>query len=315
MISIAMTTYNGERFLREQLDSILAQTVTDWELHVCDDCSTDSTCAILEEYANRDSRIHLHLNEHNLGFKKNFEKAISFCIGEYIALSDQDDVWLPFHLEKLLANLGDKSLSGGNAILIDSNGNEMNRMLNEADGFMFMPKDSLFLYRILLLSGPIQGASQLIRKSFLQKCLPIPKEVKYHDAWFIACACLDGGIAYTFDSVSKYRQHGGNITFAMHNPQKKSVIEVLKIRARKFLKGVETDRFCYIEELSKRFGTSDKNFSDIKTFYEHVKNHAVKFSDIKLIWKNFENITTQKGHRHFIRKFIAWTKLCPPKEN
>ena len=76
MISIAMATYNGAKFIREQLDSILAQTITDWELIVCDDVSTDSTIAILEEYAKKDGRIQIHKNQVNLGFKRNFENHI-----------------------------------------------------------------------------------------------------------------------------------------------------------------------------------------------------------------------------------------------
>ena len=92
MISIAMATYNGELFIREQLDSILTQTLSDWELIVCDDGSTDNTLSILQEYANNDSRIKIYQNETNLGFKRNFEKAIGLCSGEYIALCDQDDI-------------------------------------------------------------------------------------------------------------------------------------------------------------------------------------------------------------------------------
>ena len=101
MISVAMATYNGEKFIREQLDSILAQTITDWELIVCDDVSTDSTIAILEEYANKDGRIQIHKNKVNLGFKRNFEKAISLCSGDYIALCDQDDIWKHDKVEKM----------------------------------------------------------------------------------------------------------------------------------------------------------------------------------------------------------------------
>ena len=88
MISVAMATYNGERYLPVQLDSILNQTIQDFEIVICDDCSRDNTRKILEDYAKLDSRIKVYLNETNLGFKKNFEKAISLCSGDYVALSD-----------------------------------------------------------------------------------------------------------------------------------------------------------------------------------------------------------------------------------
>jgi glycosyltransferase involved in cell wall biosynthesis len=92
MISLAMPTYNGERFLREQLDSIYNQTIVPDEVIVVDDCSTDGTISILEEYKKKYG-LKYWVNEKNLGYNKNFEKAISLCTGDYIALSDQDDVW------------------------------------------------------------------------------------------------------------------------------------------------------------------------------------------------------------------------------
>ena len=100
-ISIALCTYHGERFLQEQLDSFLQQTRLPDELVVCDDGSTDLTVPILEAFGvQAPFPVRLSINSQNLGFTKNFEKAISLCRGEIIAMSDQDDVWLPEKLEK-----------------------------------------------------------------------------------------------------------------------------------------------------------------------------------------------------------------------
>ena len=93
MISIVMATYNGETYIREQINSILNQTISDFELIICDDCSKDSTVEIIKRYKDKDKRITLVENEKNLGFKKNFEKAISYCKGDFIAFCDQDDIW------------------------------------------------------------------------------------------------------------------------------------------------------------------------------------------------------------------------------
>ena len=125
MISIAMATYNGEKYLREQIDSILNQTIQDFELIVCDDCSTDTTWNILQDYQSQDRRIKCYRNEENLGFKKNFEKAIGLCTGEYIALSDQDDIWLPEHLEKLVNIIGNADLACGTELLFSDTTNKM----------------------------------------------------------------------------------------------------------------------------------------------------------------------------------------------
>ena len=108
MISIAMATYNGAEFVAEQIESILMQTYTDFELIISDDCSKDNTVEILNQFASKDKRIKVIVNEKNLGFKKNFEKIISLCKGDYIAFCDQDDIWTLDHLEILLNEIKDK---------------------------------------------------------------------------------------------------------------------------------------------------------------------------------------------------------------
>lgn len=91
-ISTAMCTYNGEKYLREQLESIARQTLLPNELVVCDDCSSDETVEIIQDFSrNAPFSVRLMINENNLGFAKNFEKAITLCSGEIIVLSDQDD--------------------------------------------------------------------------------------------------------------------------------------------------------------------------------------------------------------------------------
>src|SRR5215470_8302349 len=99
-ISVAMCTYNGARFLAEQLGSLAAQSRLPDELVVCDDGSTDESAEIVKDFARHAPfPVRLEVNEENLGATKNFEKAIGLCRGEVIALSDQDDVWYPKKLE------------------------------------------------------------------------------------------------------------------------------------------------------------------------------------------------------------------------
>ena len=100
-ISIAMATYNGSKYLREQLDSLAAQTLPPCELVVTDDGSTDDTLGILDRFRRRAPfPVHLHRNEQRLGYRDNFLKAAQLCSGELIAFCDQDDVWMP---DKLLS--------------------------------------------------------------------------------------------------------------------------------------------------------------------------------------------------------------------
>jgi glycosyltransferase involved in cell wall biosynthesis len=100
-ISVALCTYNGERFLPQQLDSVAKQTRLPDELIVCDDRSTDRTVALVREFAaSSPYPVRIFENEHNLGFAANFERAIRLCEGDLIALSDQDDIWYPIRLER-----------------------------------------------------------------------------------------------------------------------------------------------------------------------------------------------------------------------
>src|SRR5882762_9584184 len=93
LVSIAICTYNGARFIRPLLQSITDQSYDDLEIIIVDDCSQDGTFDILNTFQEADRRVKLYRNEQNLGYVKNFEKAIDLCTGEYIALCDQDDIW------------------------------------------------------------------------------------------------------------------------------------------------------------------------------------------------------------------------------
>src|SRR5437868_14993155 len=99
LVSIALCTYNGQDFLRKQLNSLLDQSYKNLQIVVCDDASTDATIDLINTY--KDDRLVRHFNRTNIGYVKNFEQAISLCTGEFIALCDQDDMWRPDKIELL----------------------------------------------------------------------------------------------------------------------------------------------------------------------------------------------------------------------
>lgn len=322
LISIAMATYNGEKYLREQIDSILNQTIQDFELIVCDDCSKDSTVQILKEYEKKDSRIKVFVNKKNLGFKKNFEKAISLCSGKYIALSDQDDVWLLNHLEFLMNNLGEASFSCANSVLVDKNNHEIGKNLNIGDSFCFMPPKEKVLWKIMFSSSPFQGASSLYKAEFLKTCIPIPEEIKFHDAWFAANACMQDGINYSFDVISRYRQHGNNVTSSGHQSDVKNsssnilkkIVTFSKIIFGKYKKSY-TDRFYYAHELYARYGNKNMEFNQIYKIMKELKLGGGIVSMLS-IWKNYSYIKTsaKKEHKGFLRSYLKYSKLWTEKK-
>lgn len=211
MIGIAMTTYNGEHFLREQIDSILNQTYTDFELIICDDVSSDSTVDILNEYAQKDSRIHIVQNEKNLGFLKNFEKAILICLergAEYIALSDQDDIWTPDHLSTLLISIQEnKTLLAGGLITSYANGQTGDTIIHK-DSDSQIEKLQYLLYG----SDVISGCCMLIRSSFFRYSLPISNNYFAHDLWFHFIGVLLNSITFINTPITLHRNHLNNVT-------------------------------------------------------------------------------------------------------
>ncbi len=314
MISVAMATYNGGKYLREQLDSVLNQTITDFELVICDDKSTDSTIDILSEYATLDKRIRYYVNPVNIGFKRNFENVIQKCKGEYIALCDQDDIWYPEHLEKLYKQIENNSLSCANSILVDKDNSSLGILLSDAEKLYTFPIDShKLIYKILLSGNPFQGASMLMSKTFIHRCLPIPENVCYHDAWFAACACLDNGIVYSFDPITRYRQHGDNVTAAANRTERRTIGYYLH-KTRDVLKGTNTlytDRFCYIEALHKRFGTKSEDFAHIYDFIDSLQKRGCSICALWYIICNYQYVATYNSKRGLIKDIFVWLHWRP----
>ena len=214
-ISIAMCTYNGERFLQEQLDSFLAQTRLPDELVVCDDGSQDGTVAILEAFAAQAPfPVRLFINPQNLGFSKNFEKAISLCQGDIIALSDQDDVWLPEKLEYFEKIFLDNPIIGlvfCDAIMVDEDLNPLGYSVWDYYGFNF--KYSLTFKpgeftEILFKRSAIAGAMVAFR-TVVRDFIVSSANGWVYDQWIPFAASIHVGVAATPKKLNIYRQHGG----------------------------------------------------------------------------------------------------------
>ena len=299
MLSIAMTTYNGEKYLREQIDSILSQTIQEFELIICDDCSSDSTVAILKEYAVKDSRIEFFENEFNLGYFKNFEKAIRLCSSEYIALSDQDDVWMPNHLEILYKAIIDRkcSLVGGNCLLVDSNNNDIGGKLINNGKF---PKSEAE-YRFLLLHRNLfQGAALMFDRNVLKRALPFPEKIKFHDWWLALVASEEKGVLYLDTPILRYRQHAKNVT-GYH--RRDSLLE--KIR-KFFLNDLKAQGEITVNIL-ENFLSISNNKENVKKalFYaESCKNK--KIGSVSYFIKNHSGIYGNESKRIF---FIRTLKM------
>ncbi|MHB9073702.1 MAG: glycosyltransferase family 2 protein [Desulfobaccales bacterium] len=213
-ISIALCTYNGEQFLPEQLNSFLAQTRQPDELVVCDDGSTDQTMEILEKFKRKAPfPVSLYINEQNLGFRRNFEKAMSLCQGNLIAFSDQDDIWLPEKL-KAVEQIFEKYPSAGyafhDAFLVDEEMNWLGLSLWDKYNFSFQLKNHFnpgeFVKYYMCLGQTILGATITMNAKLREYLLPLPDHWA-HDSWIAFAGSLNMEVIALSKKLNKYRQH------------------------------------------------------------------------------------------------------------
>jgi hypothetical protein len=212
-----MCTYEGARFICAQLDSIAAQTRPPDELVVCDDRSTDETVQIVERFAaGATFPVRLHVNERNLGSTKNFERAISLCDGDLVALCDQDDVWLPRKLARLeeeFARRPRAALVFSDAEVADESARPTGRRLWESVRIGGEELGRLRAGKGLgeLLSGAtVTGATAALRADLRRLVLPIPEGLPLiHDAWIALLAACVAEVWPVEEPLVLYRRHAG----------------------------------------------------------------------------------------------------------
>jgi glycosyltransferase involved in cell wall biosynthesis len=212
-ISVALCTYNGERFLPEQLASIAKQTRLPDELIVCDDRSSDRTVALVREFAASVSYpVRIFENERNLGFAANFESAIRRCEGDLIALCDQDDIWYPIRLERSEREFDTHPTVGlvfSDADLIDEGGRLLGRTIWQKLGFIGKPRQDLLSGQFVVLAKHrfVTGATVMFRANLRDRCLPFGAGW-IHDEWIAMIAAAFSDVLPMEEPLIRYRTHG-----------------------------------------------------------------------------------------------------------
>ena len=213
--SVAMCTYNGVRYVHEQLDSIAYQTRPPDELVVCDDGSSDDTVRILEQFAaSAKFPVRLKVNSRNLRSTKNFEQAISLCEGDLIALADQDDVWVPGKLdimEREFARAPATGLVFSDAEVVDKDLRPLGVRLWKTIGFTDEARRRLRrdnALDLLLPGWTVTGATMAFRSCYRAIALNIPDDLPMiHDGWIAAIIAAVAEISFIEEPLVLYRQH------------------------------------------------------------------------------------------------------------
>jgi glycosyltransferase involved in cell wall biosynthesis len=205
LISIVLCTYNGERFIGEQVESLIHQSYKNIEIIISDDASTDNTVAILEKYRDHPV-IKLFLQSSNTGSGKNFEFALKQARGGFIAFSDQDDTWLPEKIQKMFDAIGDSYLLYSDSELVNESGESLHKKLSQLRRMYTGDQTTGFVF-----SNVVWGHAMFINRKLLGDILPIPAGIP-HDGWMGFRAATITGIKYLDIPLTKYRQHEATVT-------------------------------------------------------------------------------------------------------
>ena len=215
-VSVAMATYNGEKYIKDQIDSILVNLKENDELIISDDGSTDKTLKIIGEY--KDYRIKV-LEGPRKGVKQNFANAIKHAKGKYIFLSDQDDVWMPDKVQEVLSIIDKENCT---CVVHDCEVFD-----SDTKGIMY---NSFFEYRnsgkgIIknIWKNTYIGCCMAFKASIKDKILPIPNDIEMHDQWIGLLSEKYGKSVFIKKILIKYRRHVGNVSDMKHHPLKKMI--------------------------------------------------------------------------------------------
>ena len=211
-IDILMATYNGENYVQKQIDSIINQTYSDFNLYILDDCSTDRTVEILKEYEKNDKRIKVFVNEKNLGSNMTFTNLLKLVKSKYFMFSDQDDVWYNTKVEDTYNKLKDENadLVFTDLEVVDGNLNLMYKSFNKKKKYL---KKSIKYndIRLVYLYNVITGCTILGNSNCIKKYLKMTVNNKIlHDHKMGLAVATSGKIVYLNKPTLKYRQHGNN---------------------------------------------------------------------------------------------------------
>lgn len=233
-ISVCMASFNGEKFIAEQILSILEQLGDNDELIISDDSSTDSTPQIIEQLQQNDSRIiFLPRNLfHNPVY--NFENALKKARGKYIFLSDQDDIWLPGKVTRMLDLLENNLLVVHDAIVTDEN-----KMVIAQSYFALRKAKSGFWHNLYINS--FTGCCMAFKSDLLRLALPFPDKLKFHDQWLGLLAERYSQTCFLYEPFLLFRRHNLNFSAGMNSKKSMSIkiqdrIVLLAQTAKRFLR-------------------------------------------------------------------------------
>ncbi len=307
MITICLATYNGEKYLKEQLDSLLNQTYQNFKIIAQDDCSSDDSLNILKSYKTKID-IDIYSNKKNLGYIKNFESLLKRVDTPYIAICDQDDIWELNKLEILMSVLKDNILVYSNSLLINSEGVSLEKTLSQKLKNNFIDSDTPLNF---LFDNSVSAHAVLFKKSLLKKIFPFPQHI-YFDAWIAANAANNGTVHFVNKSLVRYRRHSTN---TLGKKKKKSISFRKKLTYK--VQKKENDIKSTLLKIDELLLLNSLNTEDaqilyiLKSFYLEFNDSYFNFGMFLFLFKHKEKFfkITQKSFLSLVFKKSIGKKL------
>jgi glycosyltransferase involved in cell wall biosynthesis len=302
LVSIVMATYNGEKYIEKQLESIFRQTYPELELIVVDDRSQDNTVVILNQFAQEHKNMKVFVNDTNLGYIKNFEKGCFISKGAFIALCDQDDYWNEDKIKLMVEAIGEYPMIYSDSFLCKEDLN--NTGIRISDNAKLLPIHSCLQQAVFCR---IYGHATLITRSLFERAYPF-LEVIPHDWWLSYVASFSGGIRYLNIPLVYYRQHSSNLYGAV-GTKRKNKKEHNKILERKRLEiaNIRTRintffEFCpaHLEKEKKILKALAKSYSSFSIY-----NNFLRMG----LFLHYQHLLLAVKKRSPLRKFLFCIKM------
>jgi glycosyltransferase involved in cell wall biosynthesis len=301
-IDILLATYNGEKFVKEQIESILNQTYENFNLIISDDASTDNTLNILEEYEKKDTRIKVFKKEKNKGLIDNFEFLLKNVTSDYFMFSDQDDIWKKDKIEKSINKLKEES-SGLVYTDLEIVDEKLNVIYPSYWKYKQIYKKIIKYnnFEALYLNNFVTGCTILAKSKYIKDILPLPRNSKFvlHDYWTALIISAKDKISYVEEPTIQYRQHKNN---RVGSSRKSDQLENFEDLRNLFIK-VKIEHFEVFKENIEKIKTKEisKYTNEALKYFENLKK--VKYINLKN-WNLFFRLYKYEKFSYTIQNFI-----------
>lgn len=301
-IDILLATYNGEKFVKEQIESILNQTYENFNLIISDDASTDNTLNILEEYEKKDTRIKVFKKERNEGLIDNFEFLLKNVTSDYFMFSDQDDIWKKDKIEKSINKLKEES-SGLVYTDLEIVDEKLNVIYPSYWKYKQIYKKIIKYnnFEALYLNNFVTGCTILAKSKYIKDILPLPRNSKFvlHDYWTALIISAKDKISYVEEPTIQYRQHKNN---RVGSSRKSDQLENFEDLRNLFIR-VKIEHFEVFKENIEKIKTkeSSKYTNEALKYFENLKK--VKYINLKN-WNLFFRLYKYEEFSYTIQNFI-----------